>query len=76
MPCARQRPSSAMRNADPSLDTLAFGFQPVDCDTSELCRMLVRFRRNPAGTVVGLDFSNPLVRNIDFTRLSDATTIR
>ncbi len=63
MPCARQRPTPAMRNADPSLDTLAFGFQPVDCDTSELCRMLVRFRRNPAGTVVGLDFSNPLVRN-------------
>ena len=33
--------------------------------------MTVRFRRDKAGKVVGFDYSNPVVRNIKFTRLSD-----
>jgi hypothetical protein len=31
----------------------------------------VRFRRDMTGKVVGLDFSNPVLRNIKFARLSD-----
>ena len=31
----------------------------------------MRFHRDKAGKVVSLDFSNPLLRNVKFTRLSD-----
>jgi hypothetical protein len=31
----------------------------------------VRFVRDKAGKVVGLDFSNPVLRNVRFTRLDN-----
>lgn len=45
--------------------------KPVDPDAFQFSRITVRFRRDEAAEVVGFDFSNPLVRNIRFTRLSD-----
>jgi CubicO group peptidase (beta-lactamase class C family) len=46
-------------------------FKPVDRDTFQLAGLIMRFTRDKAGKVVGLDFSNPLIRNVKFTRLSD-----
>jgi hypothetical protein len=48
-----------------------FVFRPVDRDTFMLSMMTVRFLRDKDGKVVGYDYSNPVVRNIKFTRLSD-----
>jgi hypothetical protein len=45
-----------------------FEFRPVDRDTFQLAGMIVRFRRDTAGKIVGLAYSNPVVRNIEFTR--------
>jgi CubicO group peptidase (beta-lactamase class C family) len=47
---------------------------PVERDTYMLRMMIVRFRRDAAGKVVGFDYSNPVARNIQFTRLGDRTT--
>jgi hypothetical protein len=33
--------------------------------------MIVRFRRDAGGRVVGLDYGNPVVRGLPFTRLGD-----
>ncbi len=41
---------------------------PVDRDTFQRGMMMVRFLRDEAGKVVALDFSNPVLRNINFTR--------
>lgn len=49
----------------------ALEFRPVDRDTFQRGMMTVRFRRDEAGKVVAFDYSNPAVRNIRFTRLSD-----
>ena len=38
--------------------------------------MTVRFRRDETGKVVAFDYSNPLLRNVRFTRLSDRTSRR
>ena len=46
-------------------------FKPVAPDTFQLGGVILRFRRDKAGTVVALDYSNPVVRNIKFTRLGD-----
>lgn len=46
-------------------------FKPVDQDTFQFSRMTVRFRRDEAGKVIGMDYSNPLIRGIRFVRLSD-----
>lgn len=54
----------------------AVEFRPVDRDAFQFSRMLVRFQRNAAGTVVGFDYSNPVVRNIRFTRVDDVTLER
>lgn len=48
-----------------------FVFRPVNRDTFMLSRMTVRFQRDKGGKVVAFDYSNPVVRNIKFTRLSD-----
>ncbi|MDQ3697045.1 MAG: serine hydrolase, partial [Gemmatimonadota bacterium] len=53
-----------------------FEFRPVDRDTFQRGMMTVRFRRDEAGKVVALDYSNPAVRNIRFTRLSDRPSRR
>lgn len=54
----------------------SLGFKPVDDDTFQFSRMTVRFRRDAAGKVVGLDYSNPMLRNVAFTRLSGLTSRR
>jgi CubicO group peptidase (beta-lactamase class C family) len=46
-------------------------FRPVDRDTFQMGGMIIRFRRDQSGKVVGLDYSNPVVRNITFARLSN-----
>jgi hypothetical protein len=51
----------------------AFSFVPVDRDTFQMAGMIIRFRRGGNGQIVGLDYSNPVVRNIAFTRLGDGT---
>lgn len=43
-------------------------FRPVDRDTFQFSGVMLRFHRDQAGNVVSLDFSNPLLRNIRFTR--------
>jgi CubicO group peptidase (beta-lactamase class C family) len=47
--------------------------RPVYRDTFQISRVTVRFLRDKDGKVVGFDYSNPVVRNIKFTRLSDRT---
>jgi CubicO group peptidase (beta-lactamase class C family) len=51
-------------------------FKPVDRDTFLWNRMMVRFLRDKSGKVVALDYSNPLLRNVKFPRLSDNTSRR
>ncbi len=45
--------------------------KPVDRDTFQISRVTVRFHRDKSGKVVALDYSNPLIRNVKFTRLND-----
>jgi hypothetical protein len=54
----------------------ALEFRPVDRDTFQLAGVILRFRRDKDGKVVAIDFSNPVVRNITFTRLSDGPSGR
>jgi hypothetical protein len=49
---------------------------PVERDTFMRSLMIVRFRRDQAGKVVGFTYGNPVVRNIRFTRLGDRVTGR
>ncbi len=51
-------------------------FKPVDNDTFQLGGIILRFLRDKAGNVVALNYSNPVVRNIKFTRLSGSTNSR
>ena len=44
---------------------------PVERDTYMLRMVIVRFRRNASGKITGFDYSNPLVKNLAFTRLGD-----
>lgn len=46
-----------------------FQFVPVDRDTFQFRGMIVRFTRDDTGAVMGMDYSNPVVRNIKFTRV-------
>ncbi len=48
-----------------------FEFKPVDRDTFQFSGLILRFVRDKAGKVTGLEYSNPLLRNVKFTRLSD-----
>jgi CubicO group peptidase (beta-lactamase class C family) len=48
-------------------------FEPVERDVFQLARMIVRFQRDAAGKVVSLDYSNPVVRDIEFVRVGDLT---
>ena len=50
----------------------AFDFLPVDRDTFQFRGMIIRFHRDSAGKVVAFDYSNPVVRNIKFTRAPGA----
>ena len=47
---------------------------PVDRDTFQRGGMTVRFHRDATGKVVALDWSNPVNRNIRFTRLNEGVT--
>ena len=49
-------------------------FAPVDPDVFQRGPMTLRFRRDAAGKVVGLDLTNPALRNAHFPRRSDAAT--
>ncbi len=44
---------------------------PVERDTYMRSLMIVRFRRDASGNVVGFDYGNPVVRHIAFTRIGD-----
>ena len=46
-------------------------FRPVDRDTFQLAGVILRFRRDAANRIIGLDYSNPVVRNVAFARVSD-----
>jgi hypothetical protein len=51
---------------------IALELSPVERDAFQFGgRMTVRFHRDKSGKVVALDYSNPLARNIRFTRLGD-----
>jgi len=54
----------------------ALELTPVERDTWMRSLMIVRFRRDGSGKVVGFDYGNPVVRNISFTRLGDRTIRR
>jgi hypothetical protein len=57
--------------------TQVIELDPVDPDTFQRgTQAVVRFRRDQAGQVVGFDFTNPALRNIRFTRLSDRADLR
>lgn len=45
-----------------------FIFTPVKPDTFQLAGVTLHFIRNKAGEVVALDYSNPIVRHIKFTK--------
>lgn len=45
--------------------------KPVDRDTFQLAGMFMRFVRDKTGRVVALDYRNPVVSDIKFTRLND-----
>jgi CubicO group peptidase (beta-lactamase class C family) len=49
----------------------AVKLSPVDTDTFMLGMMTVRFQRDKTGKVTGYHYSNPLVRNIPFTKLKE-----
>ena len=49
----------------------ALQLKPVDRDTFMTGPLMVRFVRDKDGKVMGYDYSNPLLRNIRYTRLSD-----
>lgn len=51
-------------------------FKPVYRDTFQRGLMTVRFLRDKDGKVVDFNYSNPVLRNIKFTRLSDRTSRR
>ncbi|WP_205503124.1 serine hydrolase domain-containing protein [Rufibacter psychrotolerans] len=53
-----------------------FTFTPINRDTYQLAGVTVRFVRDKAGKVVALDYSNPVVRHLRFTRLNDPISRR
>jgi CubicO group peptidase (beta-lactamase class C family) len=46
-------------------------FKPVDKDTFQWGRMTIRFHRDKNGKIVALDYSNPVLRKVQFTRLHE-----
>src|SRR5690606_40629865 len=45
-------------------------FKPVEPDTFQLAMTIIRFRRDAAGKVTGLEYSNPVLRNVKFDRVN------
>ena len=56
--------------------TRTLELRPVDRDTFQRGMITVRFHRDKTGTVVAFGFSNPVNRDVKFTRLSDGTSPR
>jgi CubicO group peptidase (beta-lactamase class C family) len=54
----------------------ALNLAAVERDTYMLRMMIVRFRRDGSGKVVGFDYGNPVVRSVRFMRLGDRTGAR
>jgi hypothetical protein len=44
---------------------------PVDRDTFAVGRSLLRFQRDASGRVVGMEYSNPMVRDLSFNRTTE-----
>jgi CubicO group peptidase (beta-lactamase class C family) len=55
-------------------DRPALEFRPVDRDTFQRGMQTLRFHRDATGKVVGFDVTNPVFRNVRFTKMSDATS--
>jgi hypothetical protein len=53
-----------------------YEFRPVDRDTFQLGMLTIRFRRDTTGKIAGLAFTNPVLRSVTFTRLSDVASGR
>jgi hypothetical protein len=53
------------------LPAIKLELKPVDRDTFQFRMMFFRFQRDPSGKPMAIDYSNPVVRNIKFTRLAD-----
>ncbi|HZG26449.1 MAG TPA: hypothetical protein VEZ17_17800 [Chitinophagaceae bacterium] len=47
--------------------------KPVHPDIFQFSAVTIHFVRNKAGKVIGLDYSNPLIRKVRFTRVSEGT---
>ena len=60
---------SGTLNGSPAIE-----FAPVDPDVFQRGATTIRFRRDAAGTVVGLDMTNPGLRNAHFPRRSGAAS--
>ena len=48
-----------------------FEFKPVNRDTFQFAGLILRFVRDRAEKVVALEYSNPVIRKVKFTRLSN-----
>src|SRR5690606_5072421 len=44
-------------------------FKPVEPDTFQVAMTIIRFRRDAAGKVTGLEYTNPVLRNVKFVRV-------
>lgn len=51
-------------------DSPPFEFAPADRDIFQRRMMFLRFRRDGAGTIVAVDYSNPMLRGLTFERVS------
>jgi CubicO group peptidase (beta-lactamase class C family) len=56
--------------------TQVLELSPVDPDTFQRGMQTVRFRRDQTDKVIALDLTNPVFRNVSFTRLSDRASGR
>lgn len=52
----------------------ALPFASVDPDTFQFGPLTLRFRRDAAGNIVSLDFTNPVLRNVRFTLIGRPST--
>ena len=53
----------------------AVEIKPVDRDTFQLAGVIIRFRRDKSGKVIGLDYTNPVLRKAKFTRMNGDTRL-
>jgi hypothetical protein len=52
-----------------------FPLTPVHQDIFQFAAVNLHFLRNKAGKVVGLEYSNPILRKVKFARLSNTTNV-